>query len=56
MCDAVDGTHCQFGYANMVPGHLVVEFLSDPLVTSVVDSLKGNVENVCFKTQHGVLR
>ena len=56
MCDAVDGTHCQFGYANMVPGHLVVEFLSDPLVTSIVDSLKGNVENVCFKTQHGVLR
>ena len=40
MYDALNETHCQFGYGNVVPGHLVVEFLSDPSVTSIVDFLK----------------
>ena len=40
MYDALNGTHCQFGYGNVVPGHLVVEFLHDPSVTSMVDSFK----------------
>ena len=40
MYDALNETHCQFGYGNVVPGHLVVEFLSDPSVTSIIDSLK----------------
>ena len=39
MYDALNETHCQFGYGNVVPGHLVVEFLSDPSVTSVMGSL-----------------
>ena len=38
--DALNETHCQFGYGNVVPGHLVVEFLSDPSVTSIMDFLK----------------
>ena len=38
--DALNETHCQFGYGNVVPGHLVVEFLSDPSATSIVDFLK----------------
>ena len=38
--DALNETHCQFGYANVVPGHLVVKFLSDPSVTSMMDFLK----------------
>ena len=38
--DALNETHCQFGYGNVVPGHLVVEFLSDPSVTSIMDLLK----------------
>ena len=37
MYDALNETHCHFGYGNVVPGHLVVEFLSDPSVTSVMD-------------------
>ena len=40
MYDALNETHCQFGYGNVVPGHLVVEFLSDPSVTSIMDLLK----------------
>ena len=40
MYDALSETHCQFGYGNVVPGHLVVEFLSDPSVTSIMDFLK----------------
>ena len=40
MYDAVNETHCQFGYGNVVPGYLVVEFLSDPSVTSIMDFLK----------------
>ena len=40
MYDALNETHCQFGYGNVVPGHLVVEFLSDPSVTSIMDFLK----------------
>ena len=28
MYDALNETHCQFGYGNVVPGHLVVAFLS----------------------------
>ena len=55
LCDAIDGTHCQFGYANMVPGHLVVRFLSDPFVTSILYSLKGNME-MCFETEYDILR
>ena len=37
MYDALNETHCQFGYGNMVPGHLVVKFLSDPSVTSIME-------------------
>ena len=37
MYDALNETHCQFGFGNMVPGHLVVKFLSDPSVTSIMD-------------------
>lgn len=40
MYDALNETHCQFGYGNVVPGHLVVEFLNDPSVTSIMDFLK----------------
>ena len=40
MYDALNETHCQFGYGNVVPGHLVVEFLHDPSVTSIMDLLK----------------
>ena len=40
MYDALNETHCQFGYGNMVPGHLVVKFLSDPFVTSIMDFLE----------------
>lgn len=40
MYDALNETHCQFGYGNVVPGHLVVEFLSDPSVTYMMDLLK----------------
>lgn len=40
MYDALNETHCQFGYGNVVPGHLVDEFLSDPSVTSIMDLLK----------------
>ena len=36
MYDALNETHCQFGYGNVVPGHLVVEFLRDPSVTSMM--------------------
>ena len=39
MYDALNETHCQFGYGNVVPGHLVVEFLSDLSVTSLMGSL-----------------
>ena len=39
MYDALSETHCQFGYGNVVPGHLVVEFLSDPSVTSIMELL-----------------
>ena len=38
--DALNETHSQFGYGNVVPGHLVVEFLSDPTVASIMDFLK----------------
>ena len=38
MYDALNETHCQFGYGNVVPGHLVVEFLSASL-TSMVDRI-----------------
>ena len=38
--DALNETHCQFGYGNVVPGHLVVEFLSDPSVTSIMGLVK----------------
>ena len=44
--DALNETHCQFRYGNVVPGHLVVEFLSDPSVTSIMDFLK---EQNCSK-------
>ena len=40
MYDALNETHCQFGYGNVVPGHLVVEFLRDPSLTSIKDFLK----------------
>ena len=40
MYDALNETHCQFGYGNVVPGHLLAEFLSDPSVTSIMDFLK----------------
>ena len=40
MYDALNETHCQFGYGNVVPGHLVVEFLRDPSLTSIIDFLK----------------
>ena len=40
MYDALNETHCQFGYGNVVPGHVVVEFLHDPSVTSIMDLLK----------------
>ena len=40
MYDALNETHCQFGYGNVVPGHVVVEFLHDPSVTSIIDFLK----------------
>ena len=40
MYDALNETHCQFGYGNVVPGHLVVEFLHDPSLTSIIDFLK----------------
>ena len=42
MYDALNETHCQFGYGNVVPGHLVVEFLSDPSITSIMDFLIGS--------------
>ena len=38
--DALNETLCQFGYGNVVPGHLVVEFLSDPSVTSIMGLVK----------------
>ena len=38
--DALNETHSQFGYGNMIPGHLVAEFLSHPTVTSIMDFLK----------------
>ena len=37
MYDALNDTHCQFGYGNVVPGHLVVKFLSDPSVRFMID-------------------
>ena len=37
MYDALNETHCQFGYGNVVPGHLVVKFLSDPSVRFMID-------------------
>ena len=40
MYDALNETHCQFGYGNVVPGPLVVEFLHDPSVTSMMDWVK----------------
>ena len=40
MYDALNETHCQFGYGNVVPGHVVVEFLSDPSVTYVMCLVK----------------
>ena len=40
MYDALNETHCQFGYGNVVPGHLVVEFLRDPSVTSMMNCIK----------------
>ena len=40
MYDALNETHCQFGYGSVVPGHLVAEFLSDPSVTSIMDFFK----------------
>ena len=40
MYDALNETHCQFGYGNVVAGHLVVEFLRDPSLTSIIDFLK----------------
>ena len=40
MYDALNETHCQFGYGNVVPGPLVVEFLHDPSVTSMMDCVK----------------
>ena len=42
MYDALNETHCQFGYGNVVPGHLVVEFLSDPSITSIMDICIGS--------------
>ena len=48
MYDPLNETHCQFGYGNVVPGHLVVEFLSDPTVASIVDFL--NEMELCFET------
>ena len=51
MCDALNETHCQFGYGNVVPGHLVIEFLSDPSVTSVMDFLK---KALCIDTEFDV--
>ena len=38
--DALNETHSQFGYGNMIPGHLVAEFLSHSTVTSIMDFLK----------------
>ena len=52
MYDALNETHCQFGYGNVVPGHLVVKFLNDPSVTSIVDFLK---ELMCIETEFDVL-
>ena len=52
MYDALDETHCQFGYGNVVPGHVVVKFLSDPSVTSIVDCFKEMA--LCIETQGGV--
>ena len=52
MYDALNETHCQFGYGNVVPGHLVVEFLSDPSVTSIVDFLK---ELMWIETEFDIL-
>ena len=52
MYDALNETHCQFGYGNVVPGHLVVEFLSDPSVTSIMDFLK---ELMWIKTEFDIL-
>ena len=46
--DALNETHCQFGYGNVVPGHLVVEFLSDPTVASIMGLVK-KVER-CIET------
>ena len=46
--DALNETHCQFGYGNVVPGHLVVEFLSDPTVASIMSLVK-KVER-CIET------
>ena len=51
MYDALNETHCQFGYGNVVPGHLVVEFLSDPSVTSYMDFLK---KALCIETEFDV--
>ena len=48
MYDALNETHCQFGYGNVVPGHLVVKFLNDPSV----DFLK---ELMCIETEFDVL-
>ena len=49
MYDALDETHCQFGYGNVVPGHLVLEFLHDPSVTSMMDCIK---EMTLFIVKH----
>ena len=51
MYDALNETHCQFGYGNVVPGHLVVEFLSDPSVTSIMDFLE---KALCIDTEFDV--
>ena len=51
MYDALNETHCQFGYGSVVPGHLVVEFLSDLSVTSIVDFFK---EVLCIETEFDV--
>ena len=40
MYDALNETHCQFGYGNVVPGHLLAEFLHDPSVMSMMDCVK----------------
>ena len=52
MYDALDETHCQFGYGNVVPGHVVAKFLSDPSVTSLAGCFKDMA--LCIETQGGL--